>query len=1290
MNTSSSNTQRCTALVISAMVAFGAFSAHAQDINYNDPGSSNYIGTAVGGTRLIVGDDEADISLFVTNGGLVEISLQAVVGNDSNATNNLLQVEDGSFVLIGNTTTNGLSSNAAIVVGDTDGEGEFRVDYDSEAKTEDMYVGRLADESGSVTLKNGGQLSVSGTLTVGAADNSENLITIADGGRLAIGHETNIVINTGTNDSNKININSGGAVLIRGDVDATSITERTNLNFKAGAILGSGGEFTIENNAIKDSLNILLDNALSTNHTAQWHTDAIYVGEKTSDNSLTLTNGAQVSATGSVYIGDEASARGNSLQVSGTNSMFTVGANLFVGKKGDSNSLLIENGGQVGVGMDLIIGSSAEASQNTATITGTNCQLAVANNFILGSASANNRYFQTGGTNTVAGEFIIGRTEDATGKTDSPDPEVEETTGNLALVGTNATLNIQQNLTVGKEGGGSILSIRDGGEVNVAGDAVIGEGAGDNYIYLRRDADTRFNVAGDLVVGKEGGVNRFAAYGGTATIDGDMYLGASTNQHENKNFIHLETTNAVLNVANAIHIGASNSINTLDLAKGAKAYAQDLLVGAYEGTSNNVVTVDGEDSLLSISNQLVIGSNTGSNNNVTVRNGGILYAQQNNIEIAGTNNTLDIKDGGTLQTEDWNFVDMTGTATNIVFHSGSALELAGVLSGTNQVEGGIGFTLNETNALWDTGTNVLHVGHETGNNSLTITNGALATTATNLYIGFASFDNTATVGGTGSVLNIGTDLFIGNAETNDSGNNILFVTDSGEVTVGNDLINAQGGTLKIGAGSQVRVAGNYEQKYLEEFNVPSLLEVGVSSNATPPNLEVEGTANFEEKTTIAVYDDGVHGNTNVVQTIVLADELTIGNQAATTSLLDDMLNIETNLLLGFDVTVSNNMIIVDNFIVRDMGEELGLEGQLLNVANEITEMKEAGDEKATEMMKIISDLTTEEGNKTFHDYYGEKASSAPMHNVINQGIGSIASELTVRSDTTRKRATAPVPFGATGPHTWSQGLQGWIAGYGTWGNKSDADGFHGYDANLAGFIIGADIAVSKNILVGLAGGSNSGSVDKDNGASGDTKSAYGAAYASVGTQDWFLDGSVILGTSSIATTLGTTSDTTASYDAQNIAFYLGGGKEIIGKYLVITPQASLLVNQYEQDAYEEEATTGVPRTMDAFDALYVQSSLGCNLALYTMVGEFTLKPELRAHWLHEFNGDEESLSYHLINGDGTTHNMLLQAPEEDILKLGAGVATKMSEYLELRFDLDTRMGSNYSDYTATGSLRYQF
>ena len=1275
----------CRFISVFSVTLLGLGSMTAEAINYND-GTTNYLGWTTNDFRLKVGVDEPDNTLFITNGGIVSVS-EVSVGENSTSINNLLSVTNGGLVIIGNVDTNNISTGG-IFVGDTDGKGLLSVNHSSEVDTDYLYLGLGTNESGTVTVEEKGMLTVREQLFVGSDANSNNVMDVKSGGSVFINETTDLIISNisgATNDFNTVNIESTGKLLVGGDVNATSFTTTSNLNFKAGSVLGVGGALTIDNSAIENSLNILLDNALSSN-TSRWDTAEIYVGDSTGNNSLTLTNGGTATASDIVYIGNKAASSDNSLNIGGTNSLLTAQDKILVGAAGDRNALNITKGGHVVIAKDLKIGSSSGSDNNSVTLSDEDSVLVVSNNFILGASGINNRYSQTGGTNMVVGTFIIGKTEDATGRTGHVDDDRVETTGNLAIVGTNSTLNIQQGLTVGLEGGGSILTIRDGGTVNVDDDVIIGEAVGDNYIYLQRDPDTRFNVAGDLIVGKAGEINRFAAYGGTANIEGNLYLGASTNQYASKNFIHIETTNAVLNVAKALHIGASNSVNTIDLVDGATVNAQDLFVGAYEGVSNNSVIVTGDGSLLSITNNLILGSDTGTNNTVTVENGGTLFVGGTISEVGGSNNVLNVNDNGTLQTLDWDFTTMS---SNIFLNSGATLEAGGTLSGTNQVEGGIGFALNGTNALWDTGTNVLYVGHETSGNSLTITNRALATTSTNLYIGYLSDNNTVTVGGTGSVLNVGHDLFIGNVNTNDSGFNNLFVLDGGLVSIGNNLENVHGGTLKIDSRSQVTVTGDYEQ---DEF---STLSVGISSNATLPNLEVTGNAELEVDTTIEVYDNGIGENTNVVQTIVKAGTLTIGGETASTGLLWDNINIQTNLLLGFTVTVSNgtanSFIVLDNFIKRSIKEAAGLDGMLADVADEIEDIAKNDDERAIEMIKTLTSLTGEEANQAMENYYGEKISSTPMHNVINQGIGSIASELTVRGDNTRTRmAMAPAPDGAAGPHTQGQELQGWISGYGTWGDKSSADGFDTYDSSLSGFIIGADLAVSQNILVGLAGGSNSGSVDKDNGADGDTKTIYGAVYASLGTKAWFLDGSMIYGSSSIDNTLGDLFDTKASYDAMNLAFYLGGGKEIVGKYLIITPQASLLANYYEQDAYDETSSGAVPRSVDSFDALYVQSSIGCNLGIYMAMGEVTLKPELRAHWLHEFNGDEENLAYTLINGTGGNYNMLLQAPEADVIRLGAGISAKLSEYLELRADLDTQQASAYSDYTVYGSLRYQF
>ena len=1294
MKTSSSTTRRCTVWAVAATAVLGSLSAHAQDLIYNTPGgSTNTISAYTNAPRLFVGIDKANNHLSLDSSSNVEIDRLVEVGQQSKATNSLLSVDAGGLLVIGAADTNNMPVRSGILVGDTAGEGKLKMGYDSNVTTENLYVGIGSNETGKVTLHNGGLLEVTGSMVVGATNSTDNIVTVGGGGKLLISETSSLVINNqdgATEDLNKVVFSSDGSLLVKGDVHAPDLIEQDALTFESGATLGVGGELTTANNALENGLSVMLDNALSTNHTSRWDAQTIDIGYESGDNSLIITNGAAASSAGTIYIGSDESATGNDITAGGSNSTLIASSTVYVGVNGDRNSLNILDGATATVAGDLIVGSSDKGQHNSLLASGLGSSLTASNDLYIGADGANNSM-------TVA---------DDASATILGDLHVGDNNRDNKLTIDHATATLSSNLFVGANGDSNDVLVKGTNAILTAETVVIG-GAGDlNNLKLNDGAQVS---AQSFMVGQDG----------------------------DNNFIELRGSNSTLLARADITVGAEGDGNKLNIYGGTASVAENLYLGS-SNNANNSITISGADAVLAVTNQLFVGSDSSSNNTVSIRGGGLLYASaQTNIIIgAATNNTLTVANTGTLKTHDW---DMSATDSNITFEAGSTLHLLGEFTGTNAIDGSFDLLLDGTTAQWNTSTNMfiglesdnnslivtngahaatttnlyvgyasqnnsvtvggadsdltiendLFVGYEGGNNNLILTNGASAMVSSNLYIGYASQDNSVTVGG--ADLEIGADLFIG-TENNASSFNMLEVLAGASVSVTNDVFLYRAATLKIDSSSQVTVGGDYEQ---DGF---STLEVGISSNQVQPNLVVDGNAGFatsanpEEFSMLKVFNNGID-ESNVVK-IVQASSISLDGETITGGSIEG--NIASNALLGFSVSITNDAsysyIVLDDFIKHSWTEAGGLEGMVADVANEIESMMPSNDLANAMDTTFQSGMTDQEINKAMNDYYGEKPSSAPMHNVINQGIGGIADQLTVRGDNTRTRmeAAADAPAGAAGPHSQDQQLQGWIAGYGAWSDKTAADGFSGYDANLSGFIIGTDLAVSQNILVGLAGGSNSGSVDKDNGASGDTKTTYGAVYASVGTKDWFLDGSVIYGSSSIDSTLGDLFDTTASYDARNIAFYLGGGKEIIGQYLIITPQASLLANYYEQDAYDEKSTTAVARSVDSFDALYVQSSLGCSLGVYMAMGEVTLKPEVRAHWLHEFNGDEETLPYSLVGGNGIPYSMTLQAPEADILRLGAGIAAKMSEYLELRFDLDTQQASDYSDYTVLGSLRYQF
>ncbi|MEE9367536.1 MAG: autotransporter domain-containing protein [Pontiella sp.] len=1518
------------------------------------------------------------------------------------------------------------------------GEGtEFNV-------SENAFIGR-AGSTNDINVRNGAALIVAGTLNIGSDGGSNNHVNIYSDSSLSVNTTNDINVVNAEDGDNSISIKQNGTLKIGGDVD-TSTLEGLGVDLSVKSNLEVGGSLDIENDSLDNRINIILNNELSTN-SATWLADSqtvAYIGETSSDNTLTLTNGATgrtqiafrlgnasssarnmlsvggsnssfvaeqnviIGATGNqneinvtdqgtatfdknLTLGQEATANDNQFNIGGTNTTASVGGNLIIGNQGDRNALNVYNEASLVVTGNLSLGERTGSDDNTFTLSGSNTSVTVGGNLVAGSQGIGNSISLNGGTTTVTGEFIIGETKDATGETGFVDDDSVETTGNIAIVGEGATLNIQQNLTVGLEGGGSILALRDGGAANIDGDVIIGEGVGDNYIYLQRGSNTLLNVTGDLIVGKEGGNNRFATYGGTANIDGNLYLGSSTNQHDVKNFIHIETTNAVVNIANAIYIGASNSLNTLDIVDGAQVTAQDLFVGNNAGVSNNAVTITGTDSRMNVQNNVFVGaggntiqvendawlaigelgntnlpSSTGGaisvgndsgtailsvNENSSVEAGSIYLGVSSNhtglvaisgsnatlsasqdlvVGVDGSSNTLSIADGakasgnlviGMNDGANSNTVNMAGTdssfeaasitiggdhnfgnmlnltngamvvltgdlniatnnalnvnrgatfkttgdfnltsrsTNNFNFNEGAALEVGGTLIATNVVEGGrtivldggqwdvgtnliigantdsnyvgvtgsgalltatdieIGSTNNtllignggtvrvennlmvadgntlnissngtlevvgdfdthapsvdnfifgsnatlkvggtlttstnqntiskgqtivltgSTNyvAQWDVG-NDLYIGGTNGSGTLSILDGGLVenisafigstngstvkvsgagslwTVSSNLTVGMVgsgnalsitggatndvnfdaivgygdSSNNTVTVSGKDSLWDIGHNLTIGGSAL--EGNNWLQVLEGANVSVGNNMELNNGSILEIGTNSTVSVTGNYTQDATSQLNI-------IAGKKTVGLLEVGATATFTNDTSIKVKSAGdLNYDENFKYTIIDAGSLILGGITNGTN--TNILKFVGSLIGASNYVVGSTLVIEGTAasMAAIIGEE-GTGSQLESVANEVDSL---GTLEAISQYSILSQMETAQANQAMDNYYGEKSSSIPANNVINLGLQSVAEQLTMRADNTRSRngaASASInwdkPNGVSGPHESDQKLQGWISAFGTRSTKDSADGFNGYDATLSGFMIGADLAVSENILVGVAGGTGNGSIDKENNANTDTKTKYAAIYASAGTKNWFADASIIYGSTAIDSTLGSTFDTTADYSANNLAFYFGGGKELLSNYLIFTPQASLLGNYYTQDDYRETATTTVGRNVESFDAFYLQSSLGGSLGVYTTLGDVTFKPEIRAFWLHEWNAEDESLGYSLIGGTGN-YTMLLQAPEKDIITIGIGSSAKLGDYLELRADLDTRQGTDYSDYTLLGSLRYQF
>ena len=226
-----------------------------------------------------------------------------------------------------------------------------------------------------------------------------------------------------------------------------------------------------------------------------------------------------------------------------------------------------------------------------------------------------------------------------------------------------------------------------------------------------------------------------------------------------------------------------------------------------------------------------------------------------------------------------------------------------------------------------------------------------------------------------------------------------------------------------------------------------------------------------------------------------------------------------------------------------------------------------------------------------------------------------------------------------------------------------------------------------SVLLGAAGGYGRSDLTQDNDDSSDATTGFGVLYSSFGSVDWFGDLNLSYGRSRIETHSGTALGGTGNFDADHVAIYIGGGKEIKstdGDGVILTPEAALLTGYYGQESYYD----GLMQ-VDAYDRWSVQSRLGAAFAVHKQVGSAVLKPEFRTYWLHEFNADPDQIGYTLIGGTGR-YSFGVQASVEDVIEIGLGLSITLNDRLELVFDVDSQYSELYQTLHAGGRIAYEF
>lgn len=526
-------------------------------------------------------------NLTISDGGRVENSYGHIGHNSSSSNNTVLVTGANSLWTNGNTLYVGYEGqNNSLTISDG-----ARVD------SFNGFIGITASSSNNTVLVTGANSLWTNRNAFGAGGQN-NSLTISNGARV---------------DNNYGYFSSNSAILVTGTDSQWLNWGRLHLGY-----YGQGNSLTISDGAlvyngegsigVPSISSIIGFNISSSNNTVLvtgigsllTNRNGLYLGYDGQNNSLTISNGARVDNLYG-YIGVYDSSSNNTVLVTGTGSLLTNRSYLFVGGRGQNNSMTISEGARV----DNLSGYIGDlSSNNTVLVTGTGSQWLNRSNLFVGSYGQNNSLNISDGGSVYATDIIVGM-------------DTSSTNNLLTLSGTSSQLVVTNTVGTG------VYDIRRGTNVQNGG-------------IVRADRLIVTNV-GSGVTGGVYLLNGGTTYVGQATIsNGSVFqIGNGTDTAYFR-----QTQAGVTNTfANGIQINAGGSLsfagtitNTLTLNGGSFAGT---------GTLTTALTVD--------NGSVIAPGNSPGNVNVATLTFGSLgtYAWEiNNFTGTATNN--------------WDFINVSG------------------------------------------------------------------------------------------------------------------------------------------------------------------------------------------------------------------------------------------------------------------------------------------------------------------------------------------------------------------------------------------------------------------------------------------------------------------------------------------------------------------------------------------------------------------------------------------------------------------------------------------------------
>ncbi len=274
----------------------------------------------------------------------------------------------------------------------------------------------------------------------------------------------------------------------------------------------------------------------------------------------------------------------------------------------------------------------------------------------------------------------------------------------------------------------------------------------------------------------------------------------------------------------------------------------------------------------------------------------------------------------------------------------------------------------------------------------------------------------------------------------------------------------------------------------------------------------------------------------------------------------------------------------------------------------------------------------------------------------------------------------------------------WIKGFGESATQDTHKGVSGYDSTTGGIIGGVDGILTREVLLGIAGGYAATNVDNEGTTGGTNIDSYiGTVYVSFDDPSpWYGDMGFMFTWNSYDTTRnivfpGVNRTATSSPDGQTYTGFWDVGYVVpINPDWNITPIAGLTYSHTEISKYTETGAGDVNLNVNSQNYDQLLSALGVRID-GTLKDDASGKwvPEVHARWLYDFIGDAVATTS-TFTGGGASFNTNGLDPEKSTYNVGTGLTFYSKGNVSVTGTYDYKFANDFSSHTGLATVRWTF